>query len=152
MIRLVTLAALLAAGGCSEPAENVPAIENAAPVGDRTPEVAAPANGASPAPATRLPQPLLGAWTADKTGNCAADNELRIDIAPARIDYHESRARVTRVTPVGERSWGVDAEFSGEGEAWTRSFDLNLSADGRTLTRVEAPVADITYTRCETSR
>ena len=142
-MRYLALAALLAAGGCSEPAENVPAVENAAPVGDPTPVVAS----SSPASTTTLPQPLLGAWTSDKTGDCTSDNELRIDIAADRIDYHESRATITSVTQVDPHSWGIDADLSGEGESWKKSFDLNLNEDG-SMTRVEAPIPDITYTRC----
>lgn len=144
MIRLIFLVgALVGLAGCSEqPAADSAPLEN----------VTAPSAVAAPSPAitpaTTLPAPLIGTWTADPAKRCTPGTELRIEVRADEIRFHESVARVTGVTQVDPHSWGIDATVTGEGETRERSFDLNLNEDG-TLTRVEAPIPDITYTRCE---
>lgn len=140
MIRCVALiAACFGLTGCSSEA---PA--PAEPVATASPE--APA--AAPTTAVTLPASLVGIWTADPDRRCTRATELRIEIRTDEIRFYESVARVTGVTQVDPHSWGIDATVTGEGETRRRSFDLNLNEDS-TLTRVEAPIPDITYTRCE---
>ncbi|MFD1786367.1 hypothetical protein ACFSC3_02160 [Sphingomonas floccifaciens] len=142
MIRPVLLIAPVMFAGCSAPT----------PAPQPTPTPSATASVAASAPiADIIPEPLRGLWTADAAGRCTLGTELRIAIEPKRIRFHESDARVTHVTQVGPYSWGIDADVTGEGETRRVSFDLNLGGDG-TLTRVEAPIPDITYTRCKAAR
>ena len=144
MRRLIVLIGTIASlAGCSQQ----PAADSA-PVGNVTAPMPVAAPSPSVAPATTLPAPLLGTWTADPAKRCTPGTELRIEVRADQIRFYESVARVTGVTQVDPHSWGIDATVTGEGETRNRSFDLNLNEDG-TLTRVEAPIPDITYTRCE---
>ncbi len=154
MIRRLSAMApvLLAACSAPEPAERnvAPAVQNEAA------EIqAALANGTMPplpktvAPPTRtLPAELLGTWTADKRGDCAPGNPLRIEVTPTQITYHESVARIESAQKTWPEGYGIDAQVTGEGQTERRSFDL-IPRAADTLTRVEAPYADIVYTRCK---
>ncbi|MHA6722766.1 hypothetical protein [Sphingomonas sp. RS2018] len=136
------LVLLLALAGCSQQ----PVAQNEAtpaPVG--TPAVVATPTAT---PAAALPPGMIGTWTADPAKRCEAGTPLRIVITADTIRFYESVARITAVTQVDPHSWGIDAEVTGEGQTERRSFDLNLNEDG-TLTRVEVPISDITYSRCK---
>ncbi len=150
MIRIVAvLGALAGLTGCSPEAPTpAPTEPVATPSPKTTAPAAAPTTAITPTKATTLPAPLVGIWTADPAGRCTPGTELRIDVRANQIRFYESVARVTGVTQVDPHSWGIDATVTGEGETRQRSFDLNLTEDG-TMTRVEAPIPDITYTRCE---
>lgn len=155
----ILLLALLGMAGCTQaPADPS---GNEANVSQSAPEAATPApapdNANAPLPpapsptaTSTLPAALRGGWTADKTGDCATDNELRIDIAADRIDFYESRARLKSVTQTDPHSWTAAAELTGEGQTWQRQIRLMLGEDGR-LTRAEPGMAEISYTRCPES-
>jgi hypothetical protein len=157
------LTALLALAACSpEPTGGNSAPANAsAPATMEPPANEADAiadalanNGMPPLPKTvatptrKLPAEFVGVWTADKAGNCAPGTELRIEIAPDRITFHESVAKVESVVATWPEGYGVDVRMTGEGQTERRSFDLIPRKDG-SLTRSEAPYPDITYTRCK---
>lgn len=149
MTRAIALTFALAA--CSQQ----PVQQNAVAVPE--PTAPTPAASATPVPTptargfppvTELPKGLVGTWTADPAGKCTPGTELRIVVEPGRIRFYESEARITAITQVDPHSWGIDAEVAGEGGTERRSFDLNLNEDG-SMTRVQAPIPDITYTRCK---
>lgn len=100
---------------------------------------------------TELPRGLIGVWTADAAGRCAPGTELRIDVVADRVRFHETEARIVAIEQVDPHSWAINAEATGEGETRRMSFTYNLNEDG-SLTRVEAPFPDITYTRCKADR
>ncbi len=99
-------------------------------------------------PVADLPRGLIGTWTADPAGRCTPGSEGRIVVEPKAVRFYESEARITTIAQVDPHSWSIDADVTGEGETRRSRFTLNLNEDG-SLTRVEAPFPEITYTRCK---
>ncbi|MGE4322246.1 MAG: hypothetical protein AB7E60_04375 [Sphingobium sp.] len=84
--------------------------------------------------AGKVPAALRGRWGgADAQCGDGAD-PLNLRVTPDSLIFHESVGTVTAVAPADDGGLWVDADFTGEGESWTRRLLLRASADGRRLT------------------
>jgi hypothetical protein len=157
MTRYAALAVLLLAA-CNDPAP---------PVGNRTeprspvptaPVPTAPANDATPVDpganesaaadrADTIPIALQGRWTGlkEECGDQAALMEL--EIGPAQLLFHESEGKVSAVTARSDGDATVTADFTGEGQSWTRKLILTPSQAGTRLT-ISGDGAATTRKRC----
>ena len=129
----------------------MPDVGNAQPSSNAITPVEAPSrvDAAPPAtaPAGLVPARLQGNWTGvnDSCGDRSANLELTI--APDRLVFHESVGAVKSVSDGADGRVSVDAAFTGEGQSWTRTVGMQLSADGKTLTIVNDGTA-VTRKRC----
>lgn len=146
MKRLAWLAIPLLAAACGEqrPAQ--------APESDEIAAAPLPADTA----ATGIPDALGGRWglvPADCTST-RGDAKGLIVVSPGEIRFYESRAALTDTAARTPRSVSGTFSFTGEGTTWSREMTLDLSDDGKTLTRSEfgedAAAPPLRYTRCET--
>ncbi len=113
---------------------------------------------ATPAPdtlETPIPAAFAGRWglvPADCT-SILGDNKGLITVSADNIRFYEANATLTTTTAKTPRSVAGAFGFTGEGTTWSRDMKLELSEDGKTLTRSEfgpdAAVAPLKYTRCE---
>ena len=92
---------------------------------------------ASPAAAEQtdiIPTTFQGEWNRrlDHCGTGLNDSALRVE--PRVMRFYESRGDVRRVARTGERAASIEADFEGEGETWSETVQLTLSADGEQLT------------------
>jgi hypothetical protein len=159
-MRLFVLMALaLAACSREAPAPEASATptETASPAAveaTATPAVAAP----EAPPLRTIPAAFHGRWgmvPADCTST-RGDAKGLIAVTAEAIRFYESVARPAALTPVGERRLDGNYAASGEGQTWTLLLRLELSADGKTLTRTvdegdssPAPGGNrFVYTRC----
>ena len=119
-----------------------------------TPAVAAP----EAPPLRTIPAAFHGRWglvPADCTST-RGDAKGLITVTADAIRFYESVARPAALTPVGERRLEGNYAATGEGQSWTLLQRLELSADGKTLTRTvdegdgaPAPGGNrFVYTRC----
>lgn len=81
--------------------------------------------------ATPIPAKFAGVWDGVQ-GSCAAESDLRMEIADKKITFYESSGIATKVEMEGEDVL-VSLDMSGEGEVWKEVLRLSLSADGKTL-------------------
>ena len=132
---LTALATLAACSGEAPAPEATPA-ESAAPAAAEA--TAKPAVAAPEAPPLRaIPAAFHGRWglvPADCTST-RGDAKGLMTITADAIRFYESVARPAALTPVGERRLDGNYSATGEGENWTLLQRLELSADGKTLTR-----------------
>jgi len=130
---------------CSPPK----ASEDAPPDASST---AAPASSATAsstgAVAAGLPAGFLGVWDANPA--CPATSDTRLTVSAADLTFFESSAAIKKVTAKSSNEAVVDADFSGEGETWSRSLHLKLSDDGKLLTTDEGTDKAVIRTRCKT--
>ncbi|MCP9221352.1 hypothetical protein MKP08_01130 [Erythrobacter sp. LQ02-29] len=103
--------------------------------------------------ADTIPQKYRGVWDYSG-GNCHPASDLRMEVGPRTITYYESQGTVKAVKPGGKDGIIVVLAMAGEGEQWTTTQRLDLSADGKTLTPSDAQApADhkpMPRTRCAT--
>lgn len=169
MTKRLTLAAclLLAACGDAEPEQNVsievpaPATPSPQPSPEPTPSsepTPTPTPTATPeadetAAATgvvdAIPQPWRGTWSGGR-GSCDRGSELRLVVGADRLTFYESEGEANRIERLTEREVQVDLTMTGEGETWNRRVTLSLSDDRQRLTRSEAGMPAVTYTKCRT--
>jgi hypothetical protein len=126
---------------CSPPkaSEDAPAesLSAAAPAAARSSEVSV----------AELPAAFLGVWDADPA--CPSTSDTRLTVSAAELTFFESGAMIKKVTVKSPDEAIVDADFSGEGETWSRSVHLKLGDDGKTLTSDEGTDKAVTRTRCK---
>ncbi len=93
-----------------------------------------------------IPASLQGHWSGvtARCGDRSDDQELTID--PGKLVFHESVGTVDRVERKAD-GYAVRAEFTGEGQSWTRTVTFKPSADGKTLTMTNDGTA-VTRKRC----
>ena len=158
-MRLFVLTASAALAACSNetPAPEATPAESAAPPAVET--TATPAVAAPEAPPLRtIPAAFHGRWglvPADCTST-RGDAKGLMTITADAIRFYESVARPAALTPVGERRLDGNYAATGEGQTWTLLQQLELGADGSTLTRTvdegdSAPAPGgnrFVYTRC----
>ncbi|MDO7836497.1 hypothetical protein Q4610_15730 [Sphingobium sp. HBC34] len=121
-----------------------------APANAIVPVEPAPRIDTPPSPAASdglIPAAFQGRWTgaADRCGDRAA--ALELTIAPDQMIFHESVGAVQAVREGTDGRVTIDAAFTGEGQSWTRTLALRISADGRALTIVNDGTA-VTRKRC----
>ncbi|HYD05139.1 MAG TPA: hypothetical protein VEC60_05415 [Reyranella sp.] len=155
---VVTVAALAACSGETPTPEASATPTEAAPTAaveaTATPAVAAP----EAPPLRTIPAAFHGRWglvPADCTST-RGDAKGLMTVTADAVRFYESVARPVALTLVGERR--IDGNFAatGEGQTWTLLQRLELSANGRTLTRTvdegdSAPAPggnSFVYTRC----
>ena len=124
-------------------AQQPPPPDNAIVPAEPLPDIPQPEDSAE----SSIPAPLLGRWTgaAETCGDRAA--ALELTVTPDRLIFHESEGRVTAVKGQEDGRVRVIADFTGEGESWTRTLEMKPSADGRRLTIVNDG-ASVTRKRC----
>lgn len=80
-----------------------------------------------------IPSEFHGKWAAS-ADLCNSDSSaLALQIKPEKLEFWESLAKVTSAEQDGQRLT-VTADYTGEGETWTRTTSYTLSLDGQTLT------------------
>lgn len=112
-----------------------------------------PAQRPAPPPATVaqaetgiIPAAARGRWTglADDCKDSSAESALKI--TADRLEFHESVGTARALEPA-EGGYAVQADFTGEGQSWTRRILLRPSADGARLVVVNDGV-DVARKRC----
>ncbi|HTG38633.1 hypothetical protein [Sphingomonas sp.] len=93
-----------------------------------------------------IPAEWRGTW-AGRDG-CGQAATMRVDVEADRLMFYESEGRASEIERRAPREIALRLDMSGEGESWTRRATLALSADGERLTRTEAGLDPVTYTRC----
>jgi hypothetical protein len=131
-----------AASPTPEPEPEPSAAPEAEASANDTADPAAPALGAIAA----IPAEWRGTW-AGRDG-CARSATMRVRIAADRLMFYESEGVASEIDRRAPREVALKLAMSGEGEEWTRRAVLALSADGERLTRTEAGMDPVTYTRC----
>jgi hypothetical protein len=153
----VALTLLLAAcGSAGEDSEaNVSvAVPEASPTPEPSPEAtetpeAAPTPTETPAATGALdaiPVEWRGVW-AGRDG-CARSATMRLTVAADRLVFYEAEGLASEIERRAPREIALKLAMSGEGETWDRRAVLTLSEDGERLTRTEAGMDAVTYTRC----
>ncbi|HCB76075.1 MAG TPA: hypothetical protein DEP91_07845, partial [Sphingomonas bacterium] len=79
---------------------------------------------------------------------CARSATLRLRVAADRLVFYEAEGLASEIERRAPREIALKLAMSGEGEAWDRRAVLTLSEDGERLTRTEAGMDAVTYTRC----
>ena len=154
------LAIAVALVACQQQAPSEPAAADtdtagaAAPPSPTLTETAAPTPTPSPTDevATTIPASLQGRWgmvPADCTST-RGDAKGLLTIGPRTLRFYESVGTLARETGRSDSMIRGQFSFTGEGMEWTR--DVELSAMGDTLTRLERggeePGGPFTYSRC----
>jgi hypothetical protein len=143
MMKRAMATVLLLVSACSEPAENVPAIENAK-TGDPRP-ISQPSGAAL----GELPAIFHGRWGL-LPADCEAgrsDNKGLITVEPKALVFYESRGVPATVTQTSPTAVSMDVAFTGEGQEWRKT--VRLEARDAVLVREEDdPRLSLTYRRC----
>ena len=158
-MRLLVLTALALTACSSEapaPEASATPAETASPAVEvtDTPAIAAP----EAPPLRTIPAAFHGRWGL-VPGDCTStrgDAKGLITVTDDAIRFYESVARPVALTPVGARRLDGNYAATGEGQTWTLLQRLEVSADGKTLTRTvdqgdSAPSPGgnrFVYTRC----
>ena len=95
---------------------------------------------------TAIPVEWQGVW-AGRDG-CARSATMRLRVAADRLVFYEAEGVASEIERRAPREIALKLAMSGEGEAWDRRAVLTLSEDGERLTRAEAGMDAVTYTRC----
>ena len=107
------------------------------------------AEGAAPAPASRIPAALHGRWgltPADCT-SALGDAKGLLVIDGSELRFYESRAVPLAKVDSDATSMAGDFGFTGEGQSWTKYEALRV--DKGVLTRTETkPSATFAYAKC----
>lgn len=144
-VLLATCTVLLAA--CDqEPATPATPAQPAVPA-----EPAAPAAPAEPAEAA-LPASFQGRWAADAAACAAEGHESRLVIDAKALRFHESVGEIRNIVLDGPSDATITADYQGEGESWSRTQRLTLSADGQTLTLNDPDGGAFARVRCPASK
>jgi len=144
MKRYLILGACLCLAACSPPKASQDAPADA-------PSAAAPASSAAASAseaAAELPAGFLGVW--DVNPACPSTSDTKLTVSATDLTFFESGATIRKVTVKSPNEAVIDADFSGEGETWSRSLHLKLSDDGKLLTTDESTDKAVTRTRCKT--
>ncbi|MDI1294597.1 MAG: hypothetical protein PSY12_01690 [bacterium] len=98
-------------------------------------------------PSDAIPTAIQGNWTgtADRCGDRAS--ALELTITATQLVFHESVGLAKTVTARADGGLSIVADFTGEGQSWTRTLVLTPSADGQQLT-IANDGASVTRKRC----
>lgn len=81
-----------------------------------------------------IPRPFRGNWSSSASKCGTPGDDMRLNVGPDSLTFYESVGKVTAARPLSPNRLNVTASYSGEGETWTDTAALTLSADGNTLT------------------
>ncbi len=115
----VSALALAACSGGSDEGENTLSAN------ETTPEVA------TAAPLPDIPAPFRGTFDANAVACGGNGSDMRLVVDGQELRFHESAARVTRVTPRDGGAIDVDAVSTGEGITEQRQYRLAIGEGGR---------------------
>ncbi|MFA9200554.1 MAG: hypothetical protein ACEQR8_05110 [Cypionkella sp.] len=160
-MRLAILAAVpLALAACGQSDDGMQTAETegtAAPAATPSPPATAaspPAPGAAGIPEFGIPPALQGNWglvAADCTSQ-RGDAKGLLRISATTLTFYESFGRLGTIKDRGDTSLRADYAFTGEGMEWTRDITLTVSADGKSLTRLDRGGEEVggpfIYTKC----
>ncbi|MCD9006511.1 hypothetical protein LDO31_09745 [Luteimonas sp. XNQY3] len=76
--------------------------------------------------AVLIPDRFLGRWDADEAACRSGGSDMALQIEPGALRFHESIATPTSVRVLDGHAVRVDADYEGEGEAWTDVRILRL--------------------------
>lgn len=93
-----------------------------------------------------IPVEWQGVW-AGRDG-CTRSATMRLRVAADRLIFYEAEGLASEIERRAPREIALKLAMSGEGETWDRRAVLSLSEDGERLTRTEAGLDAVTYTRC----
>ncbi len=133
--------ALSACGSADAPAAK--SGQNSTADGEASPGASASNDATSILGSSALPAAFVGEWNASPESCGTGTSDTRLRIEPTRIRFYESVGQISRITVQGRRSVTVEASFRGEGERWTREFQMILSPSGDALT-----IDGLTRQRC----
>ncbi len=143
MKRLLILALVIAAAGCSAPPAPPARADTAADTPSPSAEPDAPATTQPPpAPSvddgaagndTTVPVRFQGEWAADTAACTSPGHESQLRIDGDRIAFHESSGEILSVASDGS-GLTIVARLTGEGETHEGTYRFRLSEDGKTLT------------------
>lgn len=115
-----------------------------------TPPEASPANQAEPDPAdpSAIPVAMRGQWVglSERCGDRGAP--LALEVTPRELLFHESVGTVKKVEAASGDARRVTADFTGEGQSWSRTLLLEPSASGQRLT-ITQQGSTATRKRCD---
>ena len=107
-------------------------------------------SGSEPA-ALRIPGAFQGRWgmvPADCTST-RGDAKGLITVTDDKIRFFESTGTLTKVILNAPENFTGTFAFTGEGQSWTNSQNLQLTGSSKTLVRSQADVSQsFTYKRC----
>jgi len=107
-------------------------------------------SGSEPA-ALRIPAAFQGRWgmvPADCTST-RGDAKGLITVTDDKIRFFESTGTLTKVILNAPENFTGTFAFTGEGQSWTNSQNLQLTGSSKTLVRSQADVSQsFTYKRC----
>lgn len=94
-----------------------------------------------------IPVAMRGQWTGpdERCGDRGA--VLALEVNPRELLFHESAGTVKKIEAAPNDATRVTADFTGEGESWTRTLLLKQSADGQRLT-ITQQGSTVTRKRC----
>lgn len=81
-----------------------------------------------------IPANFTGEWNEDLATCGSALNDSKLVISPDQLSFYESDGFVKSVRLNNPRSVTVSANYTGEGQNWTKTITLNLSRSERELT------------------
>jgi hypothetical protein len=90
-----------------------------------------------------IPERFQGRWDVDPAACAGRPGEMRLTVAPDRLLFHESVARVAAVRPGEANAVVVDLALEGEGETWRETRTLRLTGEDR----LEVTVGDVSSIR-----
>jgi hypothetical protein len=113
-------------------------------VGDWSVQTASPTVAEAPANSNSevqvqsvIPMQFQGEWDMGLEGCGSGLSDGRLQIGLNRIEFYESFGNVEEVIVQGDGKMTVTAEYSSEGETFTRTSSFELSSDRSTLTHIE---------------
>ena len=138
--------AIAACGDASAPAEDAGSEDAIATASDDT---AADTGTLDVGSAVVIPVSFHGTYDSDGA-SCDATDDSSLTIAAETVSFHESTGKVASVDGTGN-TIDVTLEMTGEGESFTRAYQITLSDGGDTLAYVGEGMAEAaTRQRCFT--
>lgn len=96
---------------------------------------------------TTLPAPFIGEWDASLEGCDAEYSDMHLTVSAGNMRFWESDGSPTTIEQDGINAIIVAADFSGEGETWTRKLRMALADAGETLM-----IDDVKRVRCKAGK
>lgn len=140
------LALVLVLGACGQRTDTTGQYNLAAP--DGSPE-AFIANEAAPAPDGPIPEAFHGRWglVPEDCTSTRGDAKGLLTVSGDSLRFYESRATLAHLIGSWPEKLEAEFAFSGEGQEWSKTETLALTASSNTLVRTEDGV-EYRYRRC----